>query len=192
MNYGFFVKFLAGFLNLVGHEIWVAHLLMCECNECSNPQGWQCREDPVWLAAPQPLSRGTRHGLATWTHQAELLWEYTIPPTQKQMLLLLAMTTMAMLKTEHHHQHTPHFPNPSSTPLCWKHKPWCTDAQPWNVIAFSVASGKRSRGDLPPTRTKTKKNLSADFVSKLPNQPWTPNKLSAQSGRRGASPPVWD
>lgn len=108
---------------------------MFESNECSNPQGWQCREDPVWLAAPQPLSRGTRHGLATWTHQAEPLWEYTIPPTQKQMpLLLLAMTTMSIPKMEHHHQHTPHFPNPSSTPpLCWRHKPWCTDAQPWHI-----------------------------------------------------------
>lgn len=62
------------------------------------------------------------------------------------------------------------------------------------VIAFSVASEERSRGDRSPPHSEDQDEeepqLSADFVSKLLNQLWTPNKLSAQSGRRGASPPA--
>lgn len=66
---------------------------------------------------------------------------------------------------------------------------WCTTMA---CHCIFISKWKKVKGDLPPTRTKMKK-LSADFVLKLPNQPWTPNKLSAQSGRRGgASPPVWD
>lgn len=61
------------------------------------------------------------------------------------------------------------------------------------VIAFSVASGKRVKGDFPPTRTKTKEEAQCGFCVEAPK----PTMVAQQAERPvreegGASPPVWD